>query len=116
MTIGNDFYLYGFTRQDKGEEGAVFVRYDLQPAAEGKPEINETPLMYGGKGMRNYTLSIPLPPPPKITACVIVTRTSKKRYQAVAYDDCRIESFSSQMIGELRRIVSNFFAQSKNVW
>ncbi len=115
MIIGNDFYLHGFIRQDKGEAGAVFVRYAAPTEAEGKPEIRETSLLYGGKGTHNYTLSIPLPSAPKIVACAVVTRSSKKRYQAVVYDEQRIESFSMETLGGLRKAVEEFFYAKKSV-
>ncbi len=49
MEIKNAFYLTGFTRIDKGEQGAVFVRYDEPSERKGEPSINEAYLNYGGK-------------------------------------------------------------------
>ena len=110
MIIQNGFYLSGFTRLDMGEEGAVFLHYADDPAEHiVKPEIKETPLYYGGEGSFNYTLSIPRRPPRKITSCAIVTRTSKNCYQAMAYDEKRIESFRADSLDGLRRDVATFF-------
>ncbi len=113
MIIGNDFYLTGFTRLDKGEAGAVFVRYDEKEQDERKPEIEEAHLYYGGTGMQSYTISIPLPKPQKIVACAIVTRTSKNCYQATVYDDKRIEAFRKDSLDGLRTVVAGFFGQGK---
>ena len=101
MIIGNDFYLSGFTRQDKGEAGAVF---------------EEAHLYYGGAGMQSYTLSIPLPKPRQIVACAVVTRTSKNCYQATVYDEKRIETLRKDSLDGLRFAVAEFFQNSmKNV-
>lgn len=113
MTIGNDFYLSGFTRIDKGEAGAVFVRYAEEEQDERKPEIEETYLRYGGAGMLSYALSIPLPKPRRIVAEAIVTRTSRSRYTAVVYDEKRIAEFKEDTIGGLRSVVAAFFQESK---
>ena len=59
MEIKNAFYLTGFTRIDKGEQGAVFVRYDEPSERKGKPSINEAYLNYGGKGSESFILSMP---------------------------------------------------------
>ena len=108
MEIKDGFYLTGFTRQDKGDEGAVFVRYeDVEDTR--KPEIRETPMLYGGAGTVNYTLSVPKPQPRKVSACAIVTRSSKNCYQAMAYDAKRIESFRADSLDALRRMISAFF-------
>lgn len=116
MIIGNDFYLSGFTRQDKGEAGAVFVRYAEQESAKRKPEIEEAHLYYGGAGMQSYTLSIPLPKPRQIVACAVVTRTSKNCYQATVYDEKRIETLRKDSLDGLRFAVAEFFQNSmKNV-
>ena len=39
MQISNDFYLSGFTRQDKGEAGAVFLRREA-PKERGKRSVS----------------------------------------------------------------------------
>ena len=39
MEIKSGFYLRGFTRIDKGESGAFFVRYEEEAGEKGEPEI-----------------------------------------------------------------------------
>lgn len=109
MIIHDGFYLNGFTRQDKGEEGAVFVHYEDEREDKRAPEIKETPMYYGGADTANYTVSIPKPRARKITACAIVTRSSKNCYQATVYDERRIESFKADTLDGLRRTVAAFF-------
>lgn len=108
MIIQNGFYLHGFTRIDKGEAGAVFVHYENTQAAE-PAEIRETPLLYGGENTANYTLTIPKPKPPKITACAVVTRSSKNCYTSTVYDEQRIETMRADSLDGLRRKVATFF-------
>lgn len=115
MIIYDGFYLSGFTRIDKGEAGAVFVRYaDVQDDTR-KPEINETPLYYGGADTYNFTISIPKPKAQKITACAIVTRSSKNCYQATAFDERRIKAFNRDSLDGLRKAVADFFAEGDSV-
>ena len=52
MEINQNFYLYGFQRYDKGEDGAIFVRYSEQKD-ERKAEINASPMYYGGRDTVN---------------------------------------------------------------
>ena len=111
MIIHDGFYLSGFTRIDKGDAGAVFVHYEDEKAEARAPEIKETPLYYGGGSTANYTISIPKPKVRKITACAIVTRSSKNCYQATVYDARRIEYFKADTLDGLRRTVANFFAE-----
>lgn len=108
MIIQNGFYLHGFTRIDKGEAGAVFVHYD-ETADTRAAEIRETPLLYGGENTANYTLSIPKPRPLKITACAVVTRSSKNCYAATVYDERRIETMRADSLDGLRKKVAEFF-------
>ena len=82
MIIHDGFYLSGFTRLDKGEAGAVFVRYENE--AEG------------GKVR-------------KIGACAVVTRSSKNCYQATVFDARRIAHFKADTLDGLRRTVAQFF-------
>lgn len=109
MTIHNGFYLSGFTRLDKGEAGAVFVHYEEAREDKRAPEIRESPMYYGGADTENFTISIPKPKGKKLTACAIVTRTSKNCYQATVYDERRIENFKSDSLDGLRRTVADFF-------
>lgn len=113
MIIGNDFYLSGFTRQDKGEAGAVFVHYEEVQEDKRAPEIKEVALYYGGADTANFTVSIPKPKAKKITACAIVTRTSKNCYQATVYDETRIEMLRKDSLDGLRAVVAEFFQNSK---
>lgn len=115
MIIGNDFYLNGFTKQDKGESGAVFVRYEKLQESDCAPEIKETPLYYGGSDTLNFTVSIPKPHKPRITASAIVMRTSKSRYTAVVYDERRIEELKSDTLKGLKKSVEEFFENKTNV-
>lgn len=109
MIIQNGFYLRGFNRMDKGEAGAVFVRYEEDKHEERAPEIERAYLNYGGADTDNYTLSIPKPRAKRITACAIVTRSSKNCYSATVYDVCRIETFKADSLDGLRKRVANFF-------
>ena len=109
MTIHNGFYLTGFTRKDMGEAGAVFVHYEEEHEDKRAPEIREAPLYYGGADTANFTLSIPKPRAKKITACAVVTRSSKNCYQATVYDERRIEYLKSDTLDGLRRTVATFF-------
>ncbi len=109
MIIYDGFYLNGFTRIDKGEAGAIFVRYADEEQDKRKPEISETPLLYGGAGTANYTITIPNPRPRKISDYAIVTRTSKNRYSATIHDEKRIDTFHSESLDGLRRRVAEFF-------
>lgn len=111
MVIHNGFYLNGFTRLDKGEAGAVFVHYEDECEDKRAPEIKEAPLYYGGADTANFTVSIPKPKARKITACAIVTRSSKNCYQASCYDEKRIESFKADTLDGLRRTVAAFFKE-----
>ncbi len=112
MIIYDDFYLNGFSKIDKGEAGAVFVHYAEERKDDREPEIVEAPLYYGGANTANYTISIPKPRARVISACAIVTRTSKNCYQATVYDERRIERFTAETLNGLRKTVSEFF---KNV-
>lgn len=109
MIIHNGFYLSGFTRKDMGEAGAVFVHYAEEKQDDREPEIMETPLYYGGADTANYTITIPKPRARKVTACAIVTRSSKNRYQATVYDERRIEYLKSDTLDGLRCTVAAFF-------
>lgn len=109
MIIHDGFYLKGFTRLDKGEEGAVFVHYEDEAGESRAPEIREAPRYYGGADTANFTVSIPQPKARKITACAIVTRSSKNCYQATAYDERRIKYFKADTLDGLRRAVAEFF-------
>ena len=114
MVINDGFYLHGFTRIDKGkngEAGAVFVRYAAQiPENPRKPEIRETG-RFSNPAARAYALLIQEPAPQAVSACAIVTRTSKNCYQATVYDERRIESFKADSLDGLRRTVADFFEE-----
>lgn len=107
MEIKNAFYLTGFTRIDKGEQGAVFVRYDEPSERKGKPSINESYLNYGGKGSESFILSMPAR---NVISAAIVTRTSKNRYSATVFGVRSISSFCADSLDGLRNIVATFFA------
>lgn len=109
MIIQSLFYLRGFTRMDKGEEGAVFLRYAEEAADKRAPEFKETPLLYGGENTMNFTLSIPKPRPAKISACAIVTRSSKNCYSATVFDEWRIETFKESSLSLLQKHCAKFF-------
>lgn len=113
MIIHDGFYLNGFTRMDKGEAGAVFVRYAEEDEDKRKPEIKETPMYYGGADTMNFTLTIPKPRPRKMTACAIVTRSSKNCYSATVFDERRIETFKESSLNDLRTACAAFFAGVK---
>ena len=109
MIIYDGFYISGFSRIDKGEEGAVFVRYEDEKEDKRAPEIKETPLYYGGADTVNYALSLPKPRARKLAACAIVTRTSKNNYTATVFGARRIETFKEHSLDGLRRKVADFF-------
>ncbi len=83
MEIKSGFYLFGFTRIDKGESGAVFVHY----------EADTSKCPYGRK----------------LTACAIVTRTSKNSYTAACYNEQRIATIKGNTLEELRKATAEFF-------
>lgn len=111
MVIQDGFYLNGFTRIDKGEAGAVFVHYAEESEDKRAPEIMETPMRYGGADTVNFALSIPKPRPRKVTACAVVTRSSKNCYSATVYDERRIETFKKSSLNDLRKRCAAFFAE-----
>lgn len=109
MIIYNEFYLAGFTRIDKGEEGAVFVRIEYPPEdVLPKPEIISTPMQHGKNNTNSYILVMPKFMA-TITACAIVKRSSKNCYSATVFDEKRIQTFRSDSLNRLRRIVADFF-------
>lgn len=111
MQIKNDFCLRGFEKIDKGDEGAVFVRYDNPQPPKGEPEIIESPLRYGGGHVLNYTISIPSPAtaPRKVIACAIVTRTSKNCYTANCFNEKNIATYRRESLNALNEAVAEFF-------
>lgn len=112
MEIKSGFYLTGFTRIDKGEQGAVFVRYDELNERRAAPAINEGYLNYGGKNSENFVVSIPSR---NIIAAAIVTRTSKNRYSATAFGVRLISTIYDESLDGLRGKVAQFFEEdSKN--
>ncbi len=113
MTIGDDFYLTGFTRNDMGEQGAIFLRYDEPKNDNRKPQIEEYGVRYGADNSVNYIITIPKPMPRKIVACAIVTRSSRSRYSATCYDNKRIGEFHTDTLNGLRKLVAEFFEDSK---
>ena len=113
MIIYDGFYINGFTRIDKGEAGAVFIRYAEEAQDKREPEIKETSLYYGGADTANFIISIPKPKARKPIACAIVTRSSKNHYQAAVYDEKRIEYFYETTLDGLRRLVADFFKHVK---
>lgn len=109
MEIKSAFYLRGFTRIDKGESGAVFVHYEEEKGENGAPEIERSYLNYGGAGRESYTLTLPKPKARKLTACAIVTRTSKNSYTAACYDERRVAFLKGDTLEGLRHTVAAFF-------
>lgn len=112
MEINKNFDLYGFTRHDKGESGAVFLRYSEQKD-ERKAEINATPMYYGGRDSVSYTISVPKPKEKLLTGCAIVTRSSKNLYQATVFNKTRIETFRAEALGEMISLIEKFFSEKK---
>ncbi len=103
MEIKDAFYLTGFTRIDKGEQGAVFVRYDEPSERKSAITINESFLNYGGRNSENYNISI--------LAAAIVTRTSKNRYSATVFGERLIDTLYSSTLDGLRVKAEAFFAE-----
>ena len=112
MKISNSFNLWGFKREDRGEDGAVFVRYSEQKDTR-EAEINASPMYYGGRDTVNYTISIPKPKEKILTGCAIVTRSSANKYQATVFDQTRIRAFNATALGELLRLCERFFAEKR---
>lgn len=108
MEIKDGFYLTGFTRQDKGDAGAVFVQYEAAQDTRA-PVVVERPLHESYADTASFTVTIQRPQPRKVSACAIVTRSSKNCYQAMAYDATRIESFRADSLDALRRMIAAFF-------
>lgn len=106
MDYYEEFYIRGFERIRKGKKGAVYMRYADERQGARKPEIEETPLNYGGADTENYVITVPKR---KMNACVIVIRTSKSTYQAMACDEGRVERFSETSVESLRKAVTAFF-------
>ncbi len=108
MEIKSDFYLSGFTRIDKGAEGAVFVRYDEVKGRGNNPMINEAYLNYGGKNAESFIVSIPSR---NVVSAAIVTRTSKNRYAATVFGLRSIKTFYADSLNGLRQEVAAFFEE-----
>lgn len=108
MEIKSDFYLSGFTRIDKGEEGAVFVRYDEVKGRGNNPMINEAYLNYGGNNAESFIVSVPSR---NVVSAAIVTRTSKNCYSATAFGERHIDTFKSDSLNGLRLKVTAFFTE-----
>lgn len=106
MQISNDFYLSGFTRQDKGEAGAVFLRREAPKESAQEPSARKA-VSFGEKVI--YEIALPKPPQERVTGCAVVTRSSKNCYSATVYDERRIATFKESSLCELRRTVAAFF-------
>lgn len=101
MTIHDGFYLQGFKRIDKGDDGAIFVRYGDEAQEKVAPKM-----LASNSG--GFTLYVPKMRE-RITACAVVTRSSKNCYQATVYDEKHIKHFKADTLDGLRRIVADFF-------
>ncbi len=109
MEINNSFYLQGFRRMDMREAGAVFVRFEAPTAEKSAASIEKAPMYYHGKDNACYMLTVPKPQAEKLTACAVVTRTSKNRYSATAFDETRIQDFYAETLSELQASLNKFF-------
>ena len=113
MRIHDGFYLSGCTRLGKGEAGAVFVRYENE--AEGgadAPKISQTGQHFQGNAVgESFQIWVPAPKARKISACAVVTRSSKNCYQATVFDARRIAHFKADTLDGLRRTVAQFFKE-----
>ncbi len=107
MTIHDGFYLQGFKRIDKGDDGAIFVRYADEERGNAAPKIKEAASY---SDMAGFMLYLPKSRE-RVTACAIVTRSSKNCYQATVYDDRRIKHFKENTLEGLRRTVADFFKE-----
>lgn len=113
MEIKNSFYLQGFTRIDKGESGAVFVRYEAETNESGEPEVfDEGQRFHRGKAGESFCIWLPAPKVRKVSACAIVTRTSKNSYTAACYDERQIATLKSDTLEGLRHTVAEFFKEA----
>ena len=110
MEIKSEFYLNGFTRIDKGEQGAVFIRYDDLNERKDTPAINEGYLNYGGMNSESFVVSIPAR---NAISAAIVTRTSKNRYSATAFGVWKISTFYDESLSGLRKQVAKFFEEDR---
>ncbi len=115
MTVHNGFYLSGFTRYDRGEDGAIFVRFSdfgTIPKEEPKATIDKTRGYYydaDSDGYDSFTVKIPKKKTPKLVAGAIVMRTSKNSYSARCFDEARIAHFVEKTLDELRVKCAEFF-------
>ncbi len=111
MIIHNGFYLDGFKRMDKGEEGAVFVRYEEYKPTQEEPTIEKKRNYYytSNDDVEEYIVRVPKIKAPKLISCAIVTRSSKNCYSATCFDEFRIETFKADSLDGLRNAVADFF-------
>ncbi len=108
MTVSRDFNLDGFYRENKGEDGAVFLRYS-EDKDERTAEIRKTPMYYGGADTENYILSVPKPRGKTVDACVAVVRTSKNNYIVTAFDRTGLITFKSESLNDVAERCTEFF-------
>ena len=109
MKINNEFSLFGFDRENRGEDGAVFPRYREPKEDKRKAEITKSPMYYGGFDTENYTLSVPKPKAKELVACVVVARTSKNKYFITMFDKMAITTFRATSWDDIERSVKYFF-------
>lgn len=110
MEIKSGFYLRGFKRIDKGESGAVFIRYgEPKKSARSAPEVFDEGQSYHENTAGNsFLVWLPVY---TVVACAIVTRTSKNCYQATAFNEQGIKSFKADTLDGLRSEVAAYFKE-----
>ncbi len=104
MKVSSDFDIKGFERYDKGEQGVVFVRYSNR--AQVPPQIQNTPLLYGGERMDSFVLSLARS---EIVECAVIIRPSKNRYTVTAFKKDEIVIFKVEGLEELQAECYKFF-------
>ena len=109
MKINNEFSLFGFDRENRGEDGAVFLRYEEPKDDERKVEISKSPMYYGGFDTENYVLSVPKPKAKRLVACVVVARTSKNKYFITMFDKKAIITFRATSWDDIQESCKQFF-------
>ncbi len=108
MEINSELRLSGFTRIDRGTQGAIFVRYQTPPE-EGQTKLEKSPMYYGGENCLSYNIFIPKPKAPKLIACAIVTRSSRNCYTVAAFSATKIKNFHAISLLQVQSMLTDFF-------
>ena len=112
MIVDRDFSLYGFDRQDCGEDGCVFFKWEMPKEKKEEPKIREE--VYGGYYNRSdYRIEIPKPKDKILTGLVIITRSSRSRYVFIVQSGRRMRIEKAITLTEIKNYVEAFFKEAK---